>query len=113
MGSGTGRHRKTSGGRHVPAWDHQAVALAHRVGVGDAEHQLVLQQHVAAALQRAEHTAFLAVAVADLHAGEVGAALLPWQTPSRLPALQRKQSPCRLRVSSEPPWFYRCAEGCA
>ena len=27
------------------------------MGIGGAEHQLVLQQHAAAALQRAEHTA--------------------------------------------------------
>jgi hypothetical protein len=32
---------------------------------------------------------------------------------SRLPALQRKQSACRLVMASEPPWFHRCAEGCA
>ena len=61
------------------------MPLAHRVGVGDAERQLVLQQHPAAALQRAEHTARFAVAVAGLHTAEaerlqvgdgVGAALV-------------------------------------
>ena len=60
--------------------DHQAVALAHRVGVGDAERQLVLQQHPAAALQRAVHTARFAMAVAGLRTAKVGAvgvALIP------------------------------------
>ena len=41
----------------------------------------------------------------------VGAALSPWPSPSRLPALQRKQSASRLLMSSGPPWFHRCAEG--
>ena len=50
--------------------DHQAVPLAHRIGIGDAERQLVLQQHPAAALQRAEHTARFAVAVAGLQVAE-------------------------------------------
>jgi hypothetical protein len=53
--------------------DHQAVARRHRVGIGDAERQLVLQQHPAAALQRAEHTARLADPVAGLQAAEIGA----------------------------------------
>lgn len=57
----------------MPPWDHKAVALAHRVGVGDAERQLVLQQHPAAALQRAEHTALLPVPITGLHSAEVGA----------------------------------------
>jgi hypothetical protein len=52
--------------------DHQAVPLAHGIGIGDAERQLVLEQHSAAALQRAEHTASYAVAVAALHTAEVG-----------------------------------------
>ncbi len=65
--------------------DHQAVPLAHGMGIGDAERQLVLQQHPPAALQRAEHTARFAVVVAGLHTAEaerlqvahgVGAALV-------------------------------------
>ena len=72
--------------------DHQAVPL-------------VLQQHPAAALQRAEHTARFAVAVAGLQAAEVGAPSCVGKQPSRLPALQRKQRACRLVMSSEPPWF--------
>ena len=46
------------------------MPLAHGIGIGDAERQLVLQQHSAAALQRTEHAARFAVAVAGLHASE-------------------------------------------
>ena len=63
--------------------DHQAVPL-------------VLQQHPAAALQRAEHTTRFAVAVAALHTVEVGAPSCVGKQPSRLPALQRKERACRL-----------------
>ena len=76
-----------------------------RIGIGDAQRQFVLQQHPAAGLQRAEHTTVLAMGVAGLQAAEVGGALLRRQTASRLPALQREQRACRLRRSSEPPWF--------
>ena len=55
----------------MPPRDHQAVPLAHGIGIGDAERQLVLQQHPAAALQRAEHTTGLAMGVAGLQAAEV------------------------------------------
>ena len=48
------------------------MARRHRVGIGDAERQFVLQQHPAAALQRAEHTACFARSVAGLQAAEVG-----------------------------------------
>ena len=89
----------------MPTRDHQAVPLAHWVGVGDAERRLVLQQHPAAALQRAEHSAHFAVAVAGLHTAEVGAPSCVGKQPSRLPALQRKRSACRLLMASEPPWF--------
>jgi hypothetical protein len=105
MGFGTGRHRETSGGRHVPPRDHQAVPRRHRIGIGDAQRQFVLQQHPAAALQRAERTACFAVAVAGLQAAEVGAPSCVGKQPSRLPALQRKQRACRLLMASEPPWF--------
>jgi hypothetical protein len=53
------------------------------------------------------------VAVAGLHTEEVGAPSCVDKQPSRLPALQRKQRACRLLRSLEPPWFHRCAEGCA
>jgi hypothetical protein len=66
---------------------------------------LVLQQHPSAALQRAEHTARVAVAVAGLHVAEVGAPSCVGKQASRLPALQRKQKACRLVMASEPPWF--------
>lgn len=66
---------------------------------------LVLQQHTAAALQRAENTARFAVAVAGLHTAEVGAPSCVGKQLSRLPALQRKQRSCRLLMASEPPWF--------
>jgi hypothetical protein len=71
---------------HVSPREHQAVPLAHGIGVGDSKRQLVLQQHPTAALQRAEHTARFAVAVSGLHTAEaerlqvgdgVGAALVP------------------------------------
>jgi hypothetical protein len=39
------------------------VPLAHGIGVGDEQRQLVLQQHPSAALQRADHTSRFAVAV--------------------------------------------------
>jgi hypothetical protein len=57
--------------------DHQAVPLAHRIGIGDAQRQFVLQQHPAAALQRAEHAARLAAGVAGLQAAEVCAVGVP------------------------------------
>ena len=82
------------------------MARRHRVGIGDAQRQLVLQQHPAAALQRAEHTARFAQGVAGLQTAEVGGVLLRRQTVSRLPALQRKQRDCRFVRSSEPPWFF-------
>jgi hypothetical protein len=47
----------------------------------------------------------LLLPVPGLHTGVVGAALLPCPTPSRLPALQLKQSACRVLMSSEPPWL--------
>ena len=53
------------------------------------------------------------MAVAGLHTEEVGAPSCVGKQPSRLPALQRKQSAFRLLMASEPPWFHRCAEGCA
>jgi hypothetical protein len=56
----------------MPPRDHQAVARRHRVGIGDAQRQLVLQQHPAAGLQRAEHASRLAPGVAGLQAAEVG-----------------------------------------
>ena len=65
-----------------------------------------LDLHPAAALQRAEHTARFAVAVAGLHAAEVGAPSCVGKQPSRLPALQRMQSACRLLMASELPWFF-------
>jgi len=43
----------------MPPRDHQAVPMRHRAGIGDAQRQFVFQQHPAAALQRAEHTARL------------------------------------------------------
>ena len=55
----------------VTPGDHQAVALRDGIGVGNANRQLVLQQHPAAALQFAEHTALLAMAIAGLQATEV------------------------------------------
>ena len=56
----------------MPPRDHQAVPRRHRIGIGDAQRQFVLQQHPAAALQRAEHTTVLAMGVAGLQAAEVG-----------------------------------------
>ena len=56
-------------------------------------------------MQRAEHTACFAVAVAGLQAAEVGAPSCVGKQPSRLPALQRNQSVCWLLMSSEQPWF--------
>jgi hypothetical protein len=56
----------------MPPRDHQAVPRRHRVGIGDAQRQFVLQQHPAADLRRAEHTARLAAGVAGLQAAEVG-----------------------------------------
>jgi len=56
----------------MPLRDHQAVARRHRLGIGDAQRQLVLQRHPAAAIQRAENTARLAPCVAGLRAAEVG-----------------------------------------
>jgi hypothetical protein len=106
MGFGTGRHRETSGGRHVPPRDHQAVPRRHRIGIGDAQRQFILQQHPAAALQRAEHTGHLAAGVAGLQAAEVCATSCVGKQPSRLAALQRKQRACRLLKSSEPQWFF-------
>jgi hypothetical protein len=89
----------------MPPRDHQAVPRRHRIGIGDAERQFVLQQHPAAGLQRAEHTTVLATGVAGLQSAEVGASSCVGKQPSRLPALQRKQRACRLLRSSEPPWF--------
>jgi len=43
----------------MPPRDHQAVPRRHRIGIGDAQRQFVLQQHPAAGLQRAEHAARL------------------------------------------------------
>ena len=57
---------------HMAPGDHQAVALAHGIGIGDAERQFVLQQHPAAALQRTEHTTVLALLVTGLQSAEVG-----------------------------------------
>jgi len=55
-------------------WDHNPHPTRHhRVGIGDAQRQFVLQQHPAAALQRAEQTARLAPGVAGLQAAGVGA----------------------------------------
>jgi hypothetical protein len=45
------------------------------------------------------------VAIAGLHAAEVGAPSCVGKQPSRMPALQQKQRACRLLRSSEPPWF--------
>jgi len=64
----------------MPPRDHQAVPRRHRKRIGDTQRQFVLQQHPAAALQRAEHTARLAAGVAGLQAAEVGEALLRRQT---------------------------------
>jgi hypothetical protein len=64
----------------MPPRDHQAVPRRHRIGIGDAERQFVLQQHPAAGLQRAEHTTVLATGVAGLQSAEVGGALLRRQT---------------------------------
>jgi len=50
----------------------QALPRRHRIGIGDAQRQFVLQQHPAAGLQRAEHTTVLAMGVAGLQSGEVG-----------------------------------------
>ena len=58
-------------------------------------------------MQSAEHTVRYAMAVAGLHTAEVGAPSCVGKQPSRLPALQRKQSACRLLMASEPPWFLR------
>ena len=55
----------------MPAKNHQAVARRQRSGIVDAHRQFVLQQHPAVPLWFAEHTAFLAVAVAGLHAAEI------------------------------------------
>ncbi len=57
--------------------DHQAVPLTHRIGIVDAERQFVLQQHPAAALQRAEHTTRLPVLVAGEESEKVGAIRVP------------------------------------
>ena len=89
----------------MPPRDHQAVPRRHRIGIGDAQRQFVLQQHPAAGLQRAEHTTVLAMGVAGLQSAEVGATSCVGKQPSRLPALQRKQRACRLLRSSEPPLF--------
>jgi hypothetical protein len=56
----------------MPPRDHQAVPRRHRIGIGDAERQFVLQQHPAAALQRAEHTTVLTMGVAGLQIAEAG-----------------------------------------
>ena len=81
---------------NMPPRDHQAVPRRHRIGIGDAERQFVLQKHPAADLQPAEHTARLAAGVAGLQSVV---------SVSRLAALQRKQRDCRLLMASEPPWF--------
>ncbi len=47
------------------------MALAYRVGVGDADRQLVLQQNSIAALQSAEHATLLSLAITGLHTPEV------------------------------------------
>jgi len=80
-----------TGSQRGPQRDHQAVPRRHRIGIGDAQRQFVLQQHPAAALQPAEHTAHLAAGVAGLQAAEVGATFCVGKQPSRLAALQRKQ----------------------
>ncbi len=54
----------------MPTRDHQAVPLAHGIGIGDADGKLVLQQHPAAALQCAEHAIHLTSGVAGLHTAE-------------------------------------------
>jgi len=56
----------------MPPRDHQAVPRRHRIGIGDAQRQFVLQQHPAAGLHRAEHTTDLATGVAGLQSAEVG-----------------------------------------
>ncbi len=54
-------------GDSMPPRDHQAVPRRHRIGIGDAQRQFVLQQHLAAPLQRAEPSARLAPPFACLH----------------------------------------------
>jgi hypothetical protein len=102
--------------------DHQAVPLAHRVGVGDAERQLVLQQHPAAALQSAEHAARFAVAVAGLHTAEaerlqvadgVGAALVFGDDVVHLQGSLMFMGPAALVAApgaGEHPVFHRAAD---
>ena len=46
----------------MPPRDHLAVFRRHRIGIGDAERQLDLQQHQATVVQRAEHKAMRAFA---------------------------------------------------
>jgi len=91
--------------RSMPLRDHQAVPRRHRKAIGDAQQQFVLQQHPAAALQPAEHTARLAQGVTGVKATEVGATPCVGKQPSRLPALPRRQTACGLLRSSEPPRF--------
>ncbi|MCP9917535.1 hypothetical protein [Cyanobium sp. ATX 6F1] len=50
--------------------DHQAVPFAHRIGIGDAERQFVLQQHPAAVL--------LPDLVVDEESAKVGAIRVPF-----------------------------------
>jgi hypothetical protein len=88
----------------MPPRDHQAVPRRHRIGIGDAERQFVLQQHPAAALQRAEHTTRFALAVAGLQAAEaerlqvagvVGAALVSGDDGSHIQGPLTVVSVCR------------------
>ena len=53
---------------HMPPRDRQAVPRLYRIGIGDAQRQFVLQQHLAAGLHRAEHIALRAYAGAGLSA---------------------------------------------
>jgi len=75
----------------MPPHDHQAVPRCHRIGIGDAQLQFVLQQYQAAGLQRSEHIARLAPSIMGLHAAEVGATSCIGKQSSCLSALQRKQ----------------------
>lgn len=75
------------------------MAFRHWVGVGDADRQLVLQQHPPAALQRAEHTALLPLPITGLHTAEVGAVSVA------LAGVAAKAERLQVLMSSDPPWF--------
>ena len=68
----------------------------------DAQRQLVLQQHPVAYLQCLGLIARPPQRVTGLQPTAISAAHSLWPIASRLPALQRQQSTCTLRMSSEP-----------